>query len=191
MIKGIGNVLFSTEWVRSSGCFREISGASANFYFKRGSFRLLPLALTPPVCVSIQNVTACASNTSTCFRNVDVVPVHSETFRIGTRRRVGSFTRFSLFFSACRITHNNNSNTIWRVSVLSGVELPPHSGELKHALTQAGGPSQSQLSRLKSSRHHISMEHRLRRKHLLLNPNTNTRKGKKEKERKEEQDPRT
>ena len=33
--------------------------------------------------------------------------------------------------------------------------------------------TQSQLSWPMSSRHHISMEHRLRRKHLLLNPNTN------------------
>ena len=42
---------------------------------------------------------------------------------------------------------NNNNNTIWGGSVLTGEELPPHSGELKHALTQAGGPTQSQLSR--------------------------------------------
>ena len=45
----------------------------------------------------------------------------------------------------------NNNNTIWRGSVLTGEELPPHSGELKHALPQAGGPTQSQLSRLMSS----------------------------------------
>ena len=64
-------------------------------------------------------------------------------------------------------TNNNiNSNTIWGGSVLTGEEPPPHSGELKHALSQAGGPTQSQLSRPMSSRHHISMEHRLRRKHL-------------------------
>ena len=43
--------------------------------------------------------------------------------------------------------HNNNNNsTIWRGSVLTGEEPPPHSGEL-NALTQAGGPTQSQLSR--------------------------------------------
>ena len=51
-------------------------------------------------------------------------------------------------------------------SVLTGEELPPHSGELKHALSQAGGPTQSQLSRPMSSGHHISMEHQPRRKHL-------------------------
>ena len=67
---------------------------------------------------------------------------------------------------------NNNKNTIWRGSVLTGEELPPHSGELSHALTQVGGPTQSQLSRPKSSRHHISMEHRQRRKHQELNSDT-------------------
>ena len=61
---------------------------------------------------------------------------------------------------------NNNNNTIWGDSVLTGEEPPPHSGELKHALPQAGGPTQSQLSRPMSSGHHISMEHRLRKKHL-------------------------
>ena len=77
------------------------------------------------------------------------------------------------------LRNNNNKNTIWRGSVLSGEEPPPHSGELKHALTQAGGPTQSQLSRPVSSGHHISMEHRLRRKHILLNPDTNARKERK------------
>ena len=61
---------------------------------------------------------------------------------------------------------------------LTGEELPPHSGELKHALSQVSGPTQSQLSRPMSSRHHISMEHRLWRKHLLLNPDTNAGKEK-------------
>ena len=75
-----------------------------------------------------------------------------------------------------RLIHfRNNNNTIWRGSVLTGEEPPPHSGELKHAL---------QLSRLLSSRHHISTEHRLRRKHLLLHPYTNARKEKEEKKRK-------
>ena len=49
------------------------------------------------------------------------------------------------------------------------------SGELNHALSQVGGPTQHQLSRPMSSGHHISMEHRLRRKHLLLNTNTKAR----------------
>ena len=62
--------------------------------------------------------------------------------------------------------NNNKNNTIWGGSVLTGEEPPLHSGELKRALSQAGGPTQSQLSRPMSSRHHISMEHRLRRKQL-------------------------
>ena len=57
--------------------------------------------------------------------------------------------------------NNNNNNTIWGGSVLTGEEPSPQSGELKHALPQAGGPTQSQLSRPMSSGHHISMEHRL------------------------------
>ena len=55
-------------------------------------------------------------------------------------------------------------------------EPPLHAGELNHALSQAGGPTKSQLSRFMSSTHHISMEHRLWRKHLLSNPDTNARK---------------
>ena len=62
--------------------------------------------------------------------------------------------------------NDNNINTIWGGSVLTGEELPRHSGELKRALTQAGGPTQSQLSRPMSSGHHISVEHGQRRKHL-------------------------
>ena len=69
--------------------------------------------------------------------------------------------------------NNNNNNTIWRGSVLTGEEPPPHSGELKHALPQAGGPTQSQLSRPMSSGHHISIEHRLRRKQQKVNSDTN------------------
>ena len=61
-------------------------------------------------------------------------------------------------------TENNNNNTIWRGSVFTGEEPPPHSGELNRALLRADGPTQSQLSRPMSSGHHISMEHRLRRK---------------------------
>ena len=49
-------------------------------------------------------------------------------------------------------------------------------GELNHALLHAGGPTQSQLSRPMLSGHHISMEHRLRIKHLYLNTNTNASK---------------
>ena len=61
---------------------------------------------------------------------------------------------------------NNNNNTIWGGSVSTGEEPPRHSEELNHALSQVGGPTQSQLSRTMPSGHHISMEHRLQRKHL-------------------------
>ena len=71
--------------------------------------------------------------------------------------------------SVCGQTHpserslqnNNNNNTISGGSVLTGEEPPPNFGELKHALSQAGGPTQPQ-----------------RRKHLLLNPDTNAGKEK-------------
>ena len=77
-----------------------------------------------------------------------------------------------------KITTTTTTTTIIQSgsSVLTGEEPPPHSGDLKHALTQAGGPTQSQLSRPMSSRHLISTEHRLQRKHLLLNPDTNVEK---------------
>ena len=65
-------------------------------------------------------------------------------------------------------------------SVLTSEEPPPHSGELKHALPQAGGPTQSQLSRPMSSGHHISMEHRLRRKQLNSDTNASNKKYLKE-----------
>ena len=71
--------------------------------------------------------------------------------------------------------NNNNNNTIWGGSVLTGEEPPPHSGELKHALHQAGGPTQSQLSRPMSSGHHISMERRLRRKQLNSDTNASNK----------------
>ena len=38
--------------------------------------------------------------------------------------------------------------------------------------SQASGPTQSQLSRPTLSGHHISMEHRLRKKHQQLNSET-------------------
>ena len=71
--------------------------------------------------------------------------------------------------------NNNNNNTIWGGPVLTGEEPPPYSGELKHALTRADGPTQSQLSRPMSSGHHISMEHRLRRKQLNSDTNASTK----------------
>ena len=42
-----------------------------------------------------------------------------------------------------------------------------------HALSQVGGPTKSQLFCPTSPGHHISMEHRLRRKDLQLNSDTN------------------
>ena len=83
---------------------------------------------------------------------------------------------------------NNNNNTIWGGSVLTGEEPPHHSEDLKHALTQAGGPTQSQLSRPMSSGHHISMEHRLRRKQLNSDTNASNKTYLKEiqEQRKEE-----
>ena len=57
---------------------------------------------------------------------------------------------------------------------LTGEEPPPHSGELKHALPQAGGPTQSHPAHM-SSGHHISMEHRLRRKQLNSDTNASNK----------------
>ena len=69
---------------------------------------------------------------------------------------------------------------------------PRHSREMDHALSPVGGSSQTQLSRPVSPGHHISMEHRLRRKHLKLNSDTDASdeicledKEKKKKKRKE------
>ena len=83
---------------------------------------------------------------------------------------------------------NNHKEPQTQRSVLTGEEPPPHSGELKHSLTQAGGPTQSQLSRPMSSGHHISMEHRLRRKQLNSDTNASKKKYLKEiqEKRKEE-----
>ena len=70
--------------------------------------------------------------------------------------------------------NNYNNNTIWGGSVLTGEEPPtPLWG-----VEACSPPTQSQLSRPVSSRHQISMEHRLRRKHLLLNLVTNVRSSK-------------
>ena len=76
-------------------------------------------------------------------------------------------------------TYNNN-NTIWGGSVLTGKEPSHHFGELKHALPQAGGTTQSQLSHPISSLHHISIEHRLRRRQLNSDTNASNKKYLKE-----------
>ena len=39
------------------------------------------------------------------------------------------------------LRNNNNNNTIWGGSVLTGEEPPPHSGELKHALSPSRRPN--------------------------------------------------
>ena len=83
---------------------------------------------------------------------------------------------------------NNNNNTICRGSVSTGEEPPQHSGELKHALSQAGGPTQSQLSRPVSSGHHISMEHRLRRKQSKSDTNASIKTFLKEIQEKRKED---
>ena len=80
--------------------------------------------------------------------------------------------------TSSRLRHNNSNNNndaIWRGSVLTGEELPPHSGELNHALSQAGGPTQSQLSQPLSSGHHIFMEHQLRMKQLNSDTNASNK----------------
>ena len=56
-----------------------------------------------------------------------------------------------------------NAGTISRGSVLNRRGAATHFGELNHALSQEGGPTQSLQSRSVSSGHHISTEHRLRR----------------------------
>ena len=83
---------------------------------------------------------------------------------------------------------NNNKDTIWRGSVLTVEELPPHSGEFNRALSQAGGPTQSQLSHPTSSGHHISMEHRLRRKQLNSDTNASNKTYLKEIQEKRKED---
>ena len=51
---------------------------------------------------------------------------------------------------------NHNNIPIWRGSVSTSEEPSPNSGELNHALSQVGDPTQSQLSRPMSSGHHIA-----------------------------------
>ena len=75
-------------------------------------------------------------------------------------------------------THNNNSQ---QHTTTHNTQLTTHNSTTSHrttAHTTTHNNSQQQLSRPTSSRHHISMEHRLRRKHLLLNPDTNAGKVK-------------
>ena len=98
-----------------------------------------------------------------------------------------SFTACVRNNSNSNSNNNNNNNTIWGGSVLTGEEPPPHSGELKHALSQEGGPTQSQLSRPMSSGHHISMEHRQRRKQLNSDTNASKKKYLKEIQEKKEE----
>ena len=77
-------------------------------------------------------------------------------------RVAGSLTPgYSAMVSATQswtLTQHNN-NPFWRGCVFTGEEPPPHSGESNHALSKQVALTQSQLSRPKSSRHHISTEH--------------------------------
>ena len=85
---------------------------------------------------------------------------------LGPPRVERQFRDCQFILRCCRHRHlvertyknNNNNNTIWGGSVFTG------------------GPTQSQLSRPMSSGHHISMEHRVRRKQL--NSDTNASKKK-------------
>ena len=61
--------------------------------------------------------------------------------------------------------NNNNNNTIWGGSVLTGEE-PPTLWRVEACSPPSIRPNRSQLSRPMSSGHHISMEHRLRKKQL-------------------------
>ena len=73
--------------------------------------------------------------------------------------------------------NHNNKNTIWRGSVLAGEEFPPNSGKLKHAslLCKRLNPIPAIPQYVVKTPH--LHELRLRRKHLLLNPNTNAANG--------------
>ena len=67
---------------------------------------------------------------------------------------IGGHTHLVSEIASNRTKHNN---TIWRGSVLTGEEPLPCSAELSHALSQAGGPTQSQVSRpfvVKTLHHH-------------------------------------
>ena len=114
--------------------------------------------------------------------SLDVKQKHTFYRRKSTKKKIAkvSPSHDNYSFRIISPFNNNNNNTIWWGSVFTGEELPPHSGELKHALPQAGGPTQSQLSRPMSSGHHISMEHRLRRKHLNSGTNASNKKYLKE-----------
>ena len=111
-----------------------------------------------------------------CMAGVLRVTRHMREYRVHNNNNI---TAVAIHTVECRV-RNNNNNTIWGGSVLTGEEPPPHSGELEHALPQAGGPTQSQLSRPMSSRHHISMEHRLRRKQSNSDTNASNRTNLKE-----------
>ena len=110
----------------------------------------------------------------------DVKQKHTFYRRKSTKKKFAKVSPSNNNYSFRIIQPFNNNNTIWRGSVLTGEEPPPHSGELKHALSQAGGLTQSQLSRPMSSGHHISMEHRLRRKQLNSDTDASNKKYLKE-----------
>ena len=71
---------------------------------------------------------------------------------LGWRREGGGSLDILCFF---RELVSKTTMTIWGGSVLTGEESPLHSKQLNHALSQVGGPNQSQLSRLMSSGPHL------------------------------------
>ena len=79
MIRGIGNVLFSQ--------LSNIYGQDQVVTFGEPLVHVRTLFIPPSLLLSIsrrrvciQNVSVCAGNTSTCLKDVDVLPGHTEMF---------------------------------------------------------------------------------------------------------------
>ena len=96
---------------------------------------------------------------------------HTFYQRKPTKKKFAKVSLSYSFFLNNKPFNNNNHNNNNKTSE----EPPPTLGELKHALSQACGPTQSQLSRPMSSGHHISMEHRLRKKQLNSDANASNK----------------
>ena len=78
-------------------------------------------------------------------------------------------TQLHAWDMSCVDTHLLKAHTTTTTTIIQSGAAP---FSQNHALSQVGGPTQSQLSRLMTSGHHISMEHRQRRKHPHLNSET-------------------
>ena len=102
LVQVLTRFLFTFVFVKVFFLFRSFLSPSSFLH---------PLALTPR-CVD-PNTPPCVHSKRPCVQakrphaleHVDVLPVHTETFGMDTRRRVGICTLFSTFFSACRTTH--------------------------------------------------------------------------------------